>query len=260
MKPYRVMAVMVRHFYNFRHNWDRISDNFYWPAIDILLWGLTSQYLLKVGQLPNIALILLTGLVYWQIVWRSQYEITTNLLEEMWSRNMVNFFASPLTVGEWIVGVVLLGVAKMAVSVGFASLLAFLLYAVNVYTVGFMFVPYMVLLLMMGWFVGFLVAGVIVSFGTRVQTLAWAGVYLLAPFTGIFYPIAILPDWAQQVARFVPASYVFEGMRKFLTDGTVSWGSLLTSFGLNVVYLLLAISLFVYLFNRRKKYGLSRLE
>lgn len=260
MKLYRVWAVMVRHLYNFRHSWDKISDSFYWPAMDIFLWGLTSQYLLTEGNLPNIALLLLSGLVYWQIVWRSQHEITTNLLEEMWSRNMVNFFASPLTLGEWIVGVVFLGIAKMVVSVGFASLLVVFLYAVNVYSVGWLFLPYMLLLLMMGWFVGFLVAGIIISFGTRVQTLAWAGVYLLAPFSGIFYPISVLPEWAQQVARLVPASYVFEGMRQILIDGTVSWKSLLTSFGLNVVYLVLAISLFTYLFNRRKRYGLSRLE
>lgn len=261
MKLDRVLAVIVRHVYNFRHSWDRVTDMFYWPAMDIFLWGLTSRYLLQEsGDIPNIALILLTGLVYWQIVWRSQYEITTNLLEELWSKNMVNFFASPLKLREWVMGVLLLGMGKMIVSVGFASLLALFLYAVNIYAIGLMFVPFMMLLLMMGWFVGFLVSGVIISFGTRIQTLAWAGVYLLAPFSGIFYPIAILPEWAQQVARFVPASYVFEGMRMVLTEGKVPIENLVTSFVLNMVYLVLAVGLFVHLFNRRKIFGLSRLE
>src|SRR3989344_1965033 len=115
--------------YNFSHSWDRIADAFYWPAMDILLWGLTSQYMVEQGgNLPIVAVILLSGLVYWQIVWRSQYEITTNLLEELWSHNLVNFFASPLKLGEWVAGVLLLGVGKMIVSVGFASLLALFLY------------------------------------------------------------------------------------------------------------------------------------
>src|SRR3972149_1814242 len=99
MKLHRIVAVMVRHIYNFRHSWDRVTDAFYWPAMDILLWGLTSSYVLtQSGNLPNIVLLLLSGLVYWQIVWRSQYEITTNLLEELWSDNLVNLFASPIQV------------------------------------------------------------------------------------------------------------------------------------------------------------------
>ena len=261
MKWHRVMAVIVRHIYNFRHSWDKITDAFYWPAMDILLWGLTSSYMLKQsGNLPNIVVILLSGLVYWPIVWRSQYEITTNLLEELWSRNMVNLFATPLKLREWIAGVVSLGWLKMLVTVGFAAALAWILYVVNIFAVGWMFLPFMVLLLMTGWWVGFLVSGLIISFGTRIQTLAWAGVYALAPFSGIFYPISSLPVWAQRVAQFVPSSYVFEGMRQVLLQGTWSARNLILSLGLNLIYLAISMGLFVWLFKMRKIKGLAQLE
>ncbi len=261
MKFYRVKAIIVRHLYNFRHSGDKITDAFYWPAMDILLWGLTSSYFLSTSKnIPNIVAILLTGLVYWQAVWRNQYEVTANLLEELWSKNMVNLFASPLTIWEWIMGVLLLGLSKMLVTVGFAALLVLVFYAVNVFATGWLFLPFLVLLLMTGWWVGFLVAGIIISYGTRIQTLAWAGVYALAPFSGIYYPIATLPNWAQKVAQFVPTSYVFEGMRTVLAGGAMPVRNILISLGLNTVYLTLAMSLFVYLFNKRKAKGLAQLE
>ncbi|MBI4035224.1 MAG: ABC transporter permease [Candidatus Chisholmbacteria bacterium] len=261
MKWHRVVAVMVRHVYNFGHSWDKIADAFYWPAIDILLWGLTSRYMVEQGgTLPSVVVILLSGLVYWQIVWRSQYEITTNLLEELWSHNLVNLFATPLKLREWLVSVLALGMLKMGVTLGFASLLAWGLYAVNIYATGWWFVPLLGLLIMTGWWVGFIVSGLIIRFGTRIQTLAWAGVYILAPFSGIFYPISVLPEWAQTVAAVIPTSHVFEGMRAILLGGSWPMKEVGVSLGLNVVYLLLSMWWFGWLFNQRKERGLAQLE
>lgn len=261
MVRHRIEAVIVRHLYNFGHSWDKISDAFYWPAMDIFLWGLTSRYIIENGgNLPILAVILLSGLIYWQIVWRSQYEITTNLLEELWSHNLVNLFATPLKLTEWVVAVIGLGMIKMAVTLGFASGLAWLLYAVNIYATGWWFVPFLALLIMTGWWVGFVVSGIIIRFGTRVQTLAWAGVYILAPFSGIFYPVAVLPGWAQAVASWLPTSYVFEGMRKVLTGESWPMRDLIISFGLNLVYLGLAVWMFVGWFKKRKERGLAQLE
>ena len=261
MKWHRVMAVIVRHLYNFKHSGDKITDAFYWPAMDILLWGLTSKYMIEQGgRLPNVAVILLTGLIYWQIVWRSQYEITTNLLEELWSRNLVNFFATPLRLKEWITGVIGLGMLKMSVTLGFASGLAYILYRVNVYATGWWFIPFLASLIMTGWWVGFLVSGLIIRFGTKIQTIAWAGVYVLAPFSGIFYPVSILPGWARNVSVFLPTSYVFEGMRAVLVGGEWRMKELMISFGLNGVYLAIAIAVFLYMFEKRKEKGLAQLE
>lgn len=261
MKWHRVMAVIMRHGYNFGHSWDKIADAFYWPAMDILLWGLTSRYMVEQGgNLPQIVVILLSGLIYWQIVWRSQYEITTNLLEELWSHNLVNLWATPLKLREWLAGVVLLGLGKMGVTLGFASLLAWWLYAVNIYATGWWFVPLLGLLIMTGWWVGLVVSGLIIRFGTRIQTLAWAGVYILAPFSGIFYPVAVLPGWAQAVAQMIPTSYAFEGMRQILLGGKWPMDQVVASLGLNLLYLGLAMVLFNYMFNQRKAKGLAQLE
>jgi len=109
----RIKAIIIRHLYNFKHNLDRLSDSFYWPAMDIILWGLTSQYIQEGGgEINNIILLLLSGLVFWQIVWRGQYEITVNLLEEVWSQNLVSLLATPLTINEWISSLFLLGFLK----------------------------------------------------------------------------------------------------------------------------------------------------
>lgn len=37
--------------------------------------------------------------------------------------------------------------------------------------------------------------------------------------SGVYYPISVLPDWMQAIARLSPATYVLEGMRKGVLSG-----------------------------------------
>ena len=256
----RAESVVWRHIYNFKHSLDRVFDMFYWPVMDLLIWGLTSVYIRETASFPDLVKILLTGMVFWQVVWRSQYEITTNLLEEIWAHNMVNLFATPLTISEWMMGVILLGLTKMIFTIVFVFSLVFLMYGVEVLQIGWLLLPFLTLLLISGWYIGFIVSGFIVRFGNRIQTLAWSGVYLLAPFSAIYYPVETLPMWAQKIASWIPASYVFEGMRSVLATGTMDQANLIKSGILTGVYLLLSIRFFFFMFNNSRKQGLSSLE
>lgn len=261
MKFHRIWAIVLRHLYNFRHSPDRLSDCFYWPIIDITLWGFTSNFIQKQGgAIPNLLLMLMSALILWNVIWRGQYEITVNLLEEMWSRNLVNLFSSPLKLSEWIIAVMILGLMKLILTVLFAILVIQVLYTINVFTVGWYLLPYMISLLVTGWAVGFFVAAFIIGFGTKIQTIAWTGAALLAPFSGVYYPVSILPLWAQRVAFVLPSSYVFEGMREVVFKHVFSMDKLVISFLLNGIYIILALLFFVFMFNVSKKKGLSRLE
>lgn len=260
MKWYRVTAMIWRHIYNYIHSWDKLVDSFYWPAMDILIWGLTSAWIRNQAEIPNLVLILLSGLVFWQAVWRSQYEFTVNMLEEMWNQNLVSLFASPLKVSEWIASAIGLGFVKMVASVLFAMWLTWVIYAVRLWEGGWQLLPAGALLLMNGWWIGLFVAGLIVRFGTRIQTLAWSGTYLLAPFSAIYYPLSALPDWAQRVAWWVPMSHIFTFMRSSLMEGHVDFSRLLTPLIMTIGYVGIAIWWFDRSMAASRKIGLARLE
>lgn len=256
-----VWAVVWRHLYNFRHSLDRIVDAFYWPALDILLWGFASVFITqRSGAIPGLITALLSGVILWIAIWRGQYEITVNLLEEMWARNLVNLFATPLRVREWIVAVFILGLVKLIPALVFASLLAYLVYQTNVLTLGFFLIPFMASLMISGWAFGLIVASLIVNWGMRIQTIAWSGIFLLGPISGVFYPISTLPSWAQKIASVLPTTYVFEGMRAIVFYNQVPWDMFVKSLALNGVFLLLGVFLFNFMFEKSKIKGLARLE
>lgn len=261
MQLHRIFAIVLRYLFLFRRSYDRLSDAFYWPTIDLLVWGLTSAYLKSFApDASPIILIIVSGILLWLIVWRAQYEITIGLLEDLWNKNLINIFVSPLKFSEWISSFLILGIIKAFVSVGFAMIVAFFLYKVHIFSYGLYLIPFFISLIATGWWIGFLVAGIILRFGTRVQTLAWSLVAVFSPFSAIYYPLSILPEWAQVIASLIPVSYIFEGSRQIIETGQIDTSKLLISFALNALYLFLS---FIFLKNSFKKVlqkGLVKVE
>ena len=257
----RVWGIILRHLYNFRHAYDRITDAFYWPSLDILIWGLTISALQTAGNTKLLQItMILTGVILWYVIWRGQYEITVSILEELWSENLVNLFVAPISLVEWVIGLLGLGFIKLFITVAFTALVAWFLYAVNIFTLGFILIPFIISLLITGWAFGLFVGGLFLRYGTNIQTLAWAGGYLLMPFSGTYYPLSSLPQWVQKVAMFIPSSYIFEGMRQGLFTHTLDATFLYKSFLLNAIYFSLALWFFDASFKQARKVGLAHLK
>jgi len=256
----RSWAVFLRYFYLFGKI-DQVADLLYWPAIDIALWGLMTVWIQQNQPgVSNIALIVLTGLIFWQIVWRGNYEISVNLLQEFWNRNLVNLFSTPLKIIEWIVGVLMLSACKVFIAMIFGVVFVYLLYTLNVFTVGWAFLPFLALLMMSGWVIGFFAASIVIYWGQRFQMIAWMLAYLFAPFSAVFYPVSALPAWGQKISWYLPTTYVFEGMRSILKGGSFPWTDAGISLGLNLFYLALSIATFYWAFERSRTKGLARFE
>lgn len=256
----RIYAIVLRNLMTFRTNYDRLFDAFFWPTIDMLLWGLTSAYFIKLApDFAKIIIVVISGLTFWLIVHRSQYETSVSLLEDIWSKNLINIFVSPLTVMEWIVSVTIIGFIKSMMSFVLAGILALVLYKVGIFMYGFYILPFLFLLLMTSWWTAYLIIGCILWFGTRVQTFAWTLVFIIAPFSGIYYPLSSLHPWVQEVSKFIPTSYVFEGIREVINTGHVSPDKIIVSFILNLLYLILSLIFLRWTYKKLLNRGLLKI-
>jgi ABC-2 type transport system permease protein len=257
----RINAMILRHLYMVPRTLESWAESLYWPVVDLVIWGLTTRWVeASPGSVPRLALIVLTGVVFWQVVWRANYEISVNLLEEFWNQNLVNLFATPLSIWEWSISLVVLGLIKnvLTLIVGIGGV--WLLYRLNIFEVGWMLLPFLFSLMMSGWFMGFTSSALIVYYGRRLQSLAWIIGFALAPLSAVFYPLSTLPGWAQRIAVTLPMTHVFEGMRQILRGGPLPFSALWLSLALNGLYLSLSILFFGWMFERSRAKGLGRLE
>lgn len=255
----RILGVFYRYFYTLK-DIHQLSDIFYWPLVDILIWGLTSVWIQHQSNVPNLPMIFMTALVFWQVVWRGSVGVSFPLLQEFWHRNLVNLFSTPLKISEWISGVLLLSICKVLVNIIFGALVVYILYSLNVFTLGWAFLPFAALLFIFGWSIGFLSSGLVIYWGHKVEMFVWMLPFLFAPFSAVYYPVEILPKWAQIISWSLPTTYIFEGMRQILYQKTFSWGYLGASFVLNGIFLFASILFFIFMFKKSLDKGLARLE
>ena len=89
---------MLRQYYLFRCSPARILSLFAWIAIDIVLWGFMSRYLNTVAS-PGFDFVpaLLGAVLLWDFFTRVMQGVTMAFFEDVWSRNFLNVFASPIS-------------------------------------------------------------------------------------------------------------------------------------------------------------------
>lgn len=256
MSARRIGALVLRYTYVYRRSLLRILEVFFWPAIDLLVWGFLTLYLEGRGpELPSAVAFLVGAVIFWDVIYRSQQGITLSFLEDVWSRNLLNLFSAPVRVTEFVGATCLVGILKTLVVGLYLAVLAFFLYRFNLLAVGPPLLPLFVNLLLMGWALGMVTTGLLLRWGQAAEALAWAVPFAIQPFAAVFYPVSALPSWLQPVAWAIPATHVFEGMRIALRGGS-AWGHLIYATLLNLLYLALAGLLFAFFFSAARRKGL----
>jgi len=108
VKLYRIRSVILRHTYEVIHNANHITYMVYWPVVNILVWGFFTLYLRHGDRLqPGVLSCLLGAVILWGLFNAFQRDMAVGFLEELWSRNLVSLFASPLSVSEYVTGLII---------------------------------------------------------------------------------------------------------------------------------------------------------
>jgi ABC-2 type transport system permease protein len=253
----RIGAMILRHFYVMKTSWPRLLEMAYWPTMQMVIWGFFSTYLYAKSSLLTGAFgVLLSAVMLWDVLFRGQLGFSLSFLEELWSRNLANLFCSPLRPIEHVIALIFMALVRALIGVLPAMLLAIPFYGFSIFSLGFALPAFFFNLLIMGCGLGLIVAAMILRFGLAAENLAWFLVFLLAPASCIYYPVAVLPHWLQLIAWSLPSTYVFEGMRAALFGHQFLWSYFFASLACNAVLLGLGLGIYLFAFAMARRKGL----
>lgn len=191
------------------------------PMVDALLFGSIG---VAYGDGDGPVRLLITGTLLFHLIWQVTLAGSLGFLEEVWSRNVLNLVATPLSEREFLASIGLVGLARTAVSVAVIGVVGVGFYSVAPDSAGWVLVPGVAVLLLFGWAVTMMVIGLTLQFGDSAEVFSWGTLVLLMPLSGVFYPTESLPGVLQPVARAVPLTQVFDAARSGLETGAVAWG------------------------------------
>lgn len=254
----RISAVLLRYLYLHKRSLPRTFEIIFWPVMELLVWGFVSVYIRSFAKddLAHIIAFLINALIFWDILYRSQQGVSISVIEDIWTQNIVNVLVSPLRLWEWVIATFIYGTLKTLTITFILSLIAVALYHFNLADqLGFYFIPLAANLLLFGWALGIFASALIVRWGHAAEALIWGIPFLVQPISAIFYPLSTLPGWLQPVARALPSTYVFEGMRAVNAGGQMPWEYFWTSLALNALYFLASALFFQWMFHRARNTG-----
>ncbi|RYF11261.1 MAG: ABC transporter permease [Deltaproteobacteria bacterium] len=257
MNLQRILAIALRQLFLFRGSFTRVLPLFAWSSLDIAVWGFTTQYLGTVAM-PGVHLgaTLLGAVVLWNFLTRVMHGVTTTFLEDVWSRNFLNLFSTPLTVPEYLAGLVLTSISISAVGLGAMLTVAVQFFGLLPAQAGWVTLPCLFILLCTGLALGIVACAMVLRFGPSAEWLVWPLPMLLTPFAGVFYPQSVLPPWMQTVARGIAPAYVFEGLRGAAQGGAAPVQGLAVGLSLALGYIAVAYGLFVLTYKYAVRTGL----
>ncbi len=241
----RVSAIVLRQFYLIRGSFSRVVPLFVWVGLDIVLWGFITKYLNSVANSGfNFVPVLLSTVLLWDFFARVMQGVTMAFFEDVWSRNFLNFFATPLSMSEYVSGLVITSILTSSVGLMVMLLMAILVFGLSFFSYGPVLIPFLLILFMFGIALGIFACAMVLRLGPSAEWFVWPIPALISPFAGVFYPLSTLPQWMQTISHILPPAYVFESVRAIVSGRAFPGIYLIAGIGLDVLYILLAYLFF----------------
>ena len=241
----KIYALGLRHLYLVSNSFPRILDLIYWPTVQIFLWGFISKFFtLNSDYYSNTVGIILTAAILYDFLFRASISFNMMFLEEIWSRNFTNLFIAPIKISEIITSLTLTAILRTLIGLIPAVILAVPLFGVSVFKLGAPLLFLLIALYLFGISLGLLVTSGLLRFGPSFENIAWASLFFLAPLGCIYYPIEILPNVLQIIAKCLPLVHIFEEMRSILMTGVVNNIDIIRSISLSIIYFIFGVIIF----------------
>ncbi len=249
-------AVLRRHAYLILRSWTRIVSMMYYPTVTMVVWAFVTLYLAPTNHfLRDAPGFFICAVLLWDVLFRGQLGVSLTFIEELYARNLGNLFVSPLTLPEYIAGQLTISVVRALIGVGGACLFAYLMFRFSIFSLGLPLIAFFANLLVFGWGIGLAMSGMIMRLGLGAEELAWAAIFIIAPISGVYYPVSVLPGWMQAIAWATPSAHVFEGMRAVLLQHVFRWDAFWSAAALNIVYLALGAAVFAWAVRYARDHG-----
>ncbi len=229
---------------------------FIYPFVALLSIGLFAHYISLSGGPPEAILFVLVGVVVWNFYDLTQRAVTYGMTYDMWSNSLKHGLVNASGIKEFIIGNSFYGLLTsylVVIFVGIAGLLAF---GFNIFGAGIVLAISLLPVFLFATAIGLLIDSLMITRGHNWMSLIWSISGVIMIFSGVFYPVDILPEAVKFLALSFPTTYSINALRAAFGFTTVSISeTILIAFLISAIYLAVCIFIFTKAVKRSKTTG-----
>src|SRR3989344_8783748 len=226
----------------------RLMDTTIWPMTLLLAFAFLAQSL---NNDPAIITMVILGMMGWQIVQQTQMGIAVGYMDEFWSNSLTHLFVTPIRLGEFILGGIMTGLFKCAIVTILFFITAQFFFSASVPDLSG-FIIALFFLFIFGISLGMINMALMFPLRENAIFVVWTIPDVLVVFSGIYYPLEILPQPLYTLAQFLPSSHAFNLIKETTGFAKADMTALIV---LSAVWLIGAWLLLIFSFRFAKKTG-----
>ena len=201
----RAYSQFYKNVHTMFQNTFRLMDTTVWPLTLLLAFTFLAQAL---NGKPEVIAVVILGMMGWQVVQQTQMGIVSSYMDEFWSNSLTHLFVSPIRLWEFIFGGIMTGILKCIIVLSLFFAAAAILYNIQIPNLP-MFAITLIFLFLMGISIGMINLAFIFPRGENAIFLVWTVPDIIIVFSGVYYPLEILPQPLYSVAQLFPSSHAF---------------------------------------------------
>ena len=254
----RIVALLIRYQNIALGSKPRLISIFYWPTVQILFWGFFTNYFYQINEFNiwSSLNVILSAVVLWDVLFRSQLGLSMSFFEELWSRNLPNLFITPIKDHEIIIGLLMISFLRTILGLTPAIFFANYFFNFHLFELGLYLIFFFFNLTLIGWSIGLFVSALVLRYGQSFEELAWAIIFIVLPFSCVYYPLSSLPEVMQTFSSIFPTTLIFEEMRSLIFNSNMNHINLIKIFFINIFLLLMSSLFFLYILKVVRKKGI----
>ncbi len=203
-------------------NFFRLMDTTIWPLTLLFAFVFLTQAL---NSDPSVLVLVVLGMMGWQVVQQTQMGIAVSYMDEFWSNSLAHLLVAPIKLWEFVLGGIMTAIFKCAIVLSLFFLTAHFAYGIAIQNPFYFFIA-LFFLFIFGIALGMLNLALIFPHGENAIFLVWTIPDILIVFSGVYYPLEILPQPLYSIALLLPSSHAFNLIKQATGAANTDWFAL----------------------------------
>ena len=195
--------------------WGELANILVYPLIGLFSLGLFAFFISTAGAPPETILFLLTGVIVWDIYSVSERAIAYGITLDIWSSCLKHTFTGGSSFSGFILGNSMFGLASAGAVLLLTGLVGIVIFGFNIFLAG----PFLLNIFFVFVFAnafGLLINALMITKGAKYMSLVWVTPGIILIFSGIYYPVEILPEPLFVISQAIPTTHSLASLRASL--------------------------------------------
>lgn len=209
----QMKGFFYKHYLIYKKSKAEKATLFIYPLVSLFSIGILALYLRAAGAPLDAVSFVIVGVIAWTFYDICQRIPVYGVLQDIWDYCLKHTIISPATIVEYVLGNSLFGLVAGLFSLAILAILSWIFFSFNILSAGVALIPSLAIIFIFAIAMGLGINSMIVGYDKEYMALVWATPGVVMVLSGVYYPINILPGFAQALAYLLPTTYAIEAIR-----------------------------------------------